>query len=127
MRAAYISDDFYICFSKKSLNLLKQDTQLTIFMVYKNKIFTFLIKILKNKKNIYEPTRLLISKKLKIFKLELEKKDFADIFEKGYFPERIGSTNVYIYTEYHNPLGYNEKSNQINNEAFILESLLLEK
>lgn len=118
MRACYTSDDFYICFSIVDLEKLKEDRQISGFILFFDMVFGFLIKNLKNKK---EASSILISKKFRKIKLVLDNSDFKDLIEKGIFRNRIAFTNVYIASQRHNLNTFNEKSLFINSLFFKIE------
>ncbi|MBP9765801.1 MAG: hypothetical protein KBD12_01020 [Candidatus Pacebacteria bacterium] len=114
MKASYLSDDFYICFSNIDLDLLKKEKQITSFIIFNTLTWTFLIKLLKNKDK-EKVSSILFSEKFKKFKLILSKEDSNDLFQKGKIFNRIGKENIYFYTEKYNFEEFNEKSLLINN------------
>ena len=93
MKASYLSDDFYICFSNIDLDLLKKEKQITSFIIFNTLTWTFLIKLLKNKDK-EKVSSILFSEKFKKFKLILSKEDSNDLFQKGKIFNRIGKENI---------------------------------
>lgn len=119
MRAAYISDDFYICLSNKDLDLLKEKTIIKGFLVGHEIIWYFFITVLDKEK---ENTRIMMSKKDRKFNLLLNKSDFENLFNNKETLFRTSSAKVYFYTQKHDLKSFNNKSLEINKLAFEAKS-----
>jgi hypothetical protein len=100
-----------ICLSSKDLEILKQQKQISGFILVYDNIWKFLLKTPKKKIDV---SGLLFSKKFKKIELNLSREDIQHLLKRGLLQDRIGSTNVYFYSENHDPERFNEKCSCIN-------------
>lgn len=118
MKAAFFTEDFYLCLSVKDLDLLKKSNKIFGHILYHKNIHECVVEISNTK--VISTT--FFKSKESSYKFLLTVENFQEILEYGNSTIRIDDANFYVISEKHNPEAYFLHSNILNGQFFMIEN-----